>query len=403
MITVKISKKQLAVILIPVLLLAGFATYRTLHSETPAYMTVKPQVRDIVKQVFATGTVEGKTQVDVGAQASGQILKLHVSTGDEVKKGDLLCEIDPRNQENALKSAESEVEITKAQIAAKKAEIRKLKSEALRNQKLRKTDAVSAQDYETAQANLDIARAQLEQYEAQLKKNEVQLSDAKTNLGYTSITAPMDGTVYATVVDEGQTVNASQTTPTILRLADLSEVTVKTEISEADVVNVKSGMECSFTILGRPHEVYRGVLGRIEPAPSSYASSSSTQSTSSSSSSSSSQNAVYYNADIIVKNPDGVLRIDMTADVTVNVASAKKVLSLPLTALREDYGNEGQIYVLDKDGLVKAHKVKLGLRDDQYVQLEDGLDEHAQVVIGDDVSTAESQALNNSRGPKRML
>ena len=402
MITVKISKKQLAVMLIPVLLLAAFATYRTMHSDAPAYMTVNPQVRDIVKQVFATGTVEGKTQVDVGAQASGQILKLHVSTGDEVKKGDLLCEIDPRNQQNALKSAESEVEITKAQIAAKKAEIRKLKSEALRNQKLRKTDAVSAQDYETAQANLDIARAQLEQYEAQLKKNEVQLSDAKTNLGYTSITAPMDGTVYATVVDEGQTVNASQTTPTILRLADLSEVTVKTEISEADVVNVKSGMECSFTILGRPHEVYHGILGRIEPAPSSYASSSSTQSTSSSSSSTSS-NAVYYNADIIVKNPDGVLRIDMTADVTVNVASAKQVLSLPLTALRADEGTEGEIYILDKDGLVKSHKVKLGLRDDQYVQLEEGLDEHAQVVIGDDVSTAESQALNNSHGPKRML
>ena len=402
MITVKISKKQLAVMLIPVLLLAAFATYRTLHSDAPAYMTVNPQVRDIVKQVFATGTVEGKTQVDVGAQASGQILKLHVSTGDEVKKGDLLCEIDPRNQQNALKSAESEVEITKAQIAAKKAEIRKLKSEALRNQKLRKTDAVSAQDYETAQANLDIARAQLEQYEAQLKKNEVQLSDAKTNLGYTSITAPMDGTVYATVVDEGQTVNASQNTPTILRLADLSEVTVKTEISEADVVNVKSGMECSFTILGRPHEVYHGILGRIEPAPSSYASSSSTQSTSSSSSSTSS-NAVYYNADIIVKNPDGVLRIDMTADVTVNVASVKQVLSLPLTALRADEGTEGEIYILDKDGLVKSHKVKLGLRDDQYVQLEEGLDEHTKVVIGDDVSTAESQALNNSHGPKRML
>ena len=398
----KISKKQLAVMLIPVLLLAAFATYRTLRSDAPAYMTVNPQVRDIVKQVFATGTVEGKTQVDVGAQASGQILKLHVSTGDEVKKGDLLCEIDPRNQQNALKSAESEVEITKAQIAAKKAEIRKLKSEALRNQKLRKTDAVSAQDYETAQANLDIARAQLEQYEAQLKKNEVQLSDAKTNLGYTSITAPMDGTVYATVVDEGQTVNASQTTPTILRLADLSEVTVKTEISEADVVNVQSGMECSFTILGRPHEVYHGILGRIEPAPSSYASSSSTQSTSSSSSSTSS-NAVYYNADIIVKNPDGVLRIDMTADVTVNVASAKQVLSLPLTALRADEGTEGEIYILDKDGLVKSHKVKLGLRDDQYVQLEEGLDEHTKVVIGDDVSTAESQALNNSHGPKRML
>jgi macrolide-specific efflux system membrane fusion protein len=377
--------------------IAAFFLYRAFHVEPPSYMTVQPQVRDIVRQVYATGTVEGKTQVDVGAQASGQILKLYVQTGDEVKKGDPLCEIDPKTQENALKSAQSQLEITEANITAKKSEIKKLKAEADRQSRLIKNQATAQQDYESAVSALEVAQAELRSLNATLEQNKTSVDTARTNLGYTHITAPMDGTVYATVVDEGQTVNASQTTPTILRLADLSEVTVKTEISEADVVNVKSGQECTFTILGAPHRTFKGVLGRIAPAPSSYESSSSSTSSSSSSSSSSSTSAIYYNADINVKNPDGLLRIDMTADVTVNVASAKQVLAVPLTALRDDQGDKAEIYVLGEDGLVHSRSIGAGIRDDQYVQVLSGLDKNDRVVIGDDVSTAESAALKNDR------
>ena len=396
------NKKRFILAAGAVALLAGYGLYNYLHVEAPSYMTTAPEMRSIVKQVYSTGTVEGKTQVDVGAQASGQINKLYVSTGDQVKKGDMLCEIDPRTQENALKSAQAELEITKATIVAKKAEIKKLQNEANRQRNLIKTQATSTQDLEAAVASLDIAKAELVQYEATLNKNQIALSDCETKLGYTSITSPMDGTVYATVVEEGQTVNATQTTPTILRLADMSAVKIRTEISEADVVNVKEGLDCTFTILGMPHKTFSGKLGRIEPAPSSYASSSSSTSASSSSSSSSSTSAIYYNADIIVDNPDGILRIDMTADVTINIAKADDVLTVPLTALRNDNGTEGSVYILKK-GEVHEAEVKLGLRDDQYVQVEDGLDKDAQIVIGDDVTTAEAAAANSMKKGPRMF
>lgn len=391
-------KKFAALGLIALLVLLGIWWY-ALRDEAPSYMTVFPETRDITKQVYATGTVEGKTQVDVGAQASGQILKLHVKTGDEVKKGDLLAEIDPRNQQNSLKSAQAELEIIKAKIVAKKAEIRKLQLEFNRQQNLLKTNATSKQDYEAAAASLDIAKAELTQYEAEQEKDELAVTNAETNLEYTQITAPMDGTVYATVVDEGQTVNAAQTTPTILRLADLSEITVKTEISEADVVGVKSGLECSFTILGQPHESFKGILGSIAPAPSSYESSSST----SSSSSSSSSDAIYYNADINVANPDRVLRIDMTADVTINIDSRQGVLAIPLTALRQDDGSKAEVYLLENGDKVIAREIKIGLRDEQFVEVLSGLDKNEKVVIGDDVQTAEAAAQQNDRRPKGMM
>lgn len=400
---IRISNKKRFILATGALaLIAAYGLYNYLHVEAPSYMTTVPEIRSIVKQVYSTGTVEGKTQVDVGAQASGQINKLYVSTGDVVKKGDPLCEIDPRTQENALKSAQAELEITKATIVAKKAEIKKLQNEANRQRNLIKTQATSTQNLEAAVASLDIAKAQLVQYEATLNKNQIALSDCETKLGYTSITSPMDGTVYATVVEEGQTVNASQTTPTILRLADMSAVKIRTEISEADVVNVKEGLDCTFTILGLPHKTFSGKLGRIEPAPSSYASSSSSSGSSSSSSSSSSTSAIYYNADIIVDNPDGILRIDMTADVTINIDKADNVLTVPLTALRGDNGADGSVYILQK-GEVHEAKVKLGLRDDQYVQIEDGLDKNAAIVIGDDVLTAEAQAADSMKKGPRMF
>lgn len=383
-----------------------FILFKVFHTEVPSYMTVSPEIRDIKKQVFATGTVEGLTQVDVGAQASGQILKLYVKTGDKVKKGDPLCEIDPKTQQNALSSAQAQLDIVKAKIEAKQSEIRKLKYEAQRQSNLVKNDATSRQDYESAVSAIEVARAELKQLQGELEQDKISVDTAKTNLGYTHITAPMDGTVYATVVDEGQTVNASQTTPTILRLADLDNVVIKTEISEADVVNVKTGQECSFTILGRPHRPYKGVLGRVAPAPSSYESSSSTSSTSSSSSSSSSTSstAIYYNADINVPNEDGALRIDMTADVTIDVASAKNALALPITALRNDQGTSAEIYVLDGEKIKKV-EVALGVRNDQYVEVKSGLAPDAKdtrIVIGDDVQTAEAAALANNkrrRGP----
>ncbi len=377
------------------LVLLGYLTYAYTKEEPVSYMSVTPQQRDIFKKVYATGTVQGKTMVDVGAQVSGQVMKLYVKTGDEVKQGDLLCEIDPKILETSLKTAKASVDIIDAQIASKKAEIKKLSLENTRQKRLVKLEATSKQDAESALASYDMAVAALDELKAQREKAQFAVDEATTNLGYTKITAPMDGTVYATVVSEGQTVNANQTTPTILRLADLDTIKVETEISEADVVNVTPGMECSFTILGLPYRSFTGKLDRIAPAPSSYESSST--STSSSSSSSTSSTAIYYNSDIIADNKDRTLRIDMTADVVINIADKKDVLSLPLSALRSTKDGEATIYVLDENEKVVQKSIKTGLKDDQYIEVLDGITGQDRVVIGDDVKTAEAEAQANSR------
>lgn len=393
--------KKKAIIAAVSLALLGYFTYSMFKSEPVSYMTVQASNKDIYKKVFATGTITGQTMVDVGAQVSGQILKLYVKTGDEVKQGDLLCEIDPKIQETALKTAKASVAIIDAQIASKKAELTKLTLENQRQRRLVKLDATSKQDAEVAQAAFDMAKASLEELKAQRQKAQLSVDDATTNLGYTKITAPMNGTVYATVVSEGQTVNANQTTPTILRLATLDTMKVETEISEADVVNVKPGMDCSFTILGLPYRTFEGKLDRIAPAPSSYESATSTTSSSSSSASTSST-AIYYNSDVIASNEDRTLRIDMTADVTINIADKKDVLALPLAALRSSHENSATVYVLDNNELVKEKQVKTGLKDDQYIEIIDGITKDDRVVIGDDVKTAEAQAAENGmrrRGP----
>lgn len=386
-------KKYLVISVVSALALS-FASCQFFKSDAPSYMTVTAKNRDISKKVFATGTIAGVTQVDVGAQVSGQILKLYVNTGDDVKKGQLLCEIDPKIQETALKTAKAQVEIIDAQISSKQAELKKLRLEYDRQKRLVKLDATSKQDMEVSEASYQMALASLKELNAQRAKAQLSVDDAITNLGYTKILAPMDGTVYATVVTEGQTVNANQTTPTILRLATLDKMKVKTEISEADVVNVVPGMECSFTVLGLPFRVFKGKLDRIDPAPSSYESAS--QSSSNSSSQSGSSTAVYYNSDIIAENKDRILRIDMTADVTIEIANAKNVLSLPLSAMRKIHDKTGTVFVLS-DGNVKEKEVQIGLKDDQFIQIVSGLSADDEVVIGDDVKSAEAKAQANSR------
>ena len=242
-----------------------------------------------------------------------------------------------------------------------------------------------------------MAKASLQELQAQRQKAQLSLDDAETNLGYTKIKAPMDGTVYATVVSEGQTVNANQTTPTILRLASLDHMKVETEISEADVVNVAPGMDCTFTILGLPYRTFKGKLDRIDPAPSSYESANATATSSSSNSTNSNSTAIYYNSDVIADNFDRTLRIDMTADVTIDVASKKGVLTLPITALRSMGADKATIYVLDDKEQVQHKEISIGVKDDQFIEVLGGVTAEDRVVIGDDVHTAEAKAMANDR------
>lgn len=382
-----------------VIALGGYGIYRFTYVEPPTYMTAMPSTRDIKQQVYATGTVAGKVEVDVGAQVSGQIQKLYVERGDRVKRGDLLCEIDPEIQQNDLRRAQAEEKLIAAQIASKEAQIKMLKSEHQRQQRLLKNDATTSQSAEQAEAEYEMALADLDALKAQYDQAVISVDDATTNLGYTRIVAPMDGTVYAIPVEEGQTVNANQTTPTILKLATLDTMTVEAEISEADVVKVQPGMPCRFTIMGLPNRYFEANLRSIDPAPAS------AESTSTSSSTSSSTEAIYYNALLDVDNSEGILRIDMTAEVEITIAEAKGVKAIPISAVQNEAADgSATVYQLLAQGQINPIAVKLGIRDDQYVEVTNAdFDDSKPLVIGDDVATAAAAAANTRRRGPRMF
>lgn len=378
-----------------VLALLGYTAYNFMKVEPPTYMTAMPRVMDIKQQVYATGTLAGKVEVDVGAQVSGQIKKLYVKKGDKVRAGDLLCEIDPEIQQNDLRRAEAEEKLIQAQIKSKEAQIEMLEAEHLRQQNLLKRDATSKQNAQQAKADYYMALADLEALKAQYDQAVVSVDDAKTNLSYTRIVAPMDGTVFAIPVEEGQTVNANQTTPTILRLANLDTMTVEAEISEADVVKVTPGMNCQFTIMGMPKRFFNAQLQSIDPAPAS------AETETSSSSSSSTSEAIYYNALLDVDNPEGILRIDMTAEVVITIAEASQAKAIPISAVQNEDEDSAVVFQLSADRLtVTPVRVKLGIRDEQYVQvLNEDFDTSIPLIIGDDVATA-AKNISPQRGPK---
>ncbi len=417
-----------------VALIAGGVFWATRKPATPSMATSPVSRGDLEQTVDATGVIDAYKLVSVGAQASGQIKVLKVQLGDVVKQGDLIAEIDSVTQENSLKNAEAALENIRAQRAVQTASLKESELAFARQKEMLAAEATSRADYESAEANLASTRAQIRALDAQIRQRETELGTAQANLGYTRITAPIDGTVVAVVAEEGRTVNANQSAPTIVKLARLDLVTVNAEISEADVVKIKPGMPVYFTILGNPDHKYQATLRTVNPAPASI----STDSTSSSSSSSSSSStAVYYNALFDVENPDGTLRIDMTAQVSVMLAQAKDALLIPTVALgpkvpegsRGPGANtangeqraarskqEGQrqqrrqtdaaalaksnsyvVRVVNKDGQPEPRTIKVGLNNGSNVQVLEGLKEGELVVVGE--VTAGEKSSSNQRGP----
>lgn len=272
--------------------------------------------------------------VSVGAQVSGQVKKMYVQLGDQVKQGQLIAQIDSIRQENELKTAKANIQNQQAQLAVQQANLAKVEAEYKRQQAMFSQDATSRAELETALANFKTAQAQIAAINAQIEQSRLTLATAQENLGYTSIIAPMDGTVVAIVTEEGQTVNANQTAPTIVKLAKLDTMTIKAQISEADVMKVEKGQTVYFTTLGNSEKKHYAQLRQVEPAPNSI----NTETTNTSSSSSST--AVYYNALFDVPNEDGKLRIDMTAQVYIVLAEAKNVLTIPAAAIQTKRSNK---------------------------------------------------------------
>lgn len=363
------------------LLLAAGATYYFFSSNSKqetTYLTESVTRGNVEKTVVASGSVESVNEVDVGAQASGKITKLYVKLGQEIKKGEMIADIDSTTQINTLNTKKAALVSYQAQLKAKKTAYDVALSSYNRLSKLYTQKATSLDSVNTAKSTLDNAKAEVEAVEANIKQAEIEVNTAETNVGYTKITAPMDGTVISVPVSEGQTVNANQTTPTIVTIADLSKMKIKPEISEGDITKVKAGQEVSFTILSDSQTVYHSVIDSVDPANTTTSDSSSTSSLSSSSSSTTS--AIYYYANVLIDNPDRTLRIGMTTENNIKIANAKDVLLVSNMAIQKRDG-KSFVNVLNDKNQPEPREVETGVQNDFKTEIKSGLNEGEKVIV----------------------
>ena len=368
-------------ILLGLLVAAGAAYYffSSNSKQETTYLTESVTRGNVEKTVVASGSVESVNEVDVGAQASGKITKLYVKLGQEIKKGEMIADIDSTTQINTLNTKKAALVSYQAQLKAKKTAYDVALSSYNRLSKLYTQKATSLDSVNTAKSTLDNAKAEMEAIEANIKQAEIEVNTAETNVGYTKITAPMDGTVISVPVSEGQTVNANQTTPTIVTIADLSKMKIKPEISEGDITKVKAGQEVSFTILSDSQTVYHSVIDSVDPANTTTSDSSSTSS-STSSSSSSTTSAIYYYANVLIDNPDRTLRIGMTTENNIKIANAKDVLLVSNMAIQKRDG-KSVVNILNDKNQPEQREVETGVQNDFQTEIKSGLNEGEKVIV----------------------
>ncbi len=424
-----------------VIIALGVLAYKTLKPKevTPNYLTATAEIGDIENNVMASGKVKALNTVDVGAQVSGEVTRLFVEVGDEVQKGDLIAQIDQVTQKNslsneqasleqseaALQSAQAEslsrqagLKSAQADLASRQAELRQAQADFSRLQGLLAIDAISQQDYDTqgtkvqtaqaavanARASIDTAKAaiattaaNINSQQAALRKSQTNVSTAQEDLSYTTIRAPMSGTVVSVTTEQGTTVNANQSAPTIVTLADLSTVRINAQISEADVINVKAGLPVYFNIIGNPDQKYDSILKAIEPAPEKISDTSSTDA------------AIYYVGYIEVPNSERRFRIDMTAQVYIVINQAKDTLLIPSAALQpagktgksknsknvttknttanadsDSTATMANVRVLKADGTVVEQAVTVGINNRVNAEILSGLKKGDEVILSEE-------------------
>lgn len=370
-------KKKIIVIAVIIGILGASYFFTDNKSDNIRYITERVSKGDIVNTVLATGSVSAYQKVSVGAQVSGQIDKLYVKLGQTVKKGDMIAEIDSTTQTNDLKTAKSNLEIYKAQLKSKTIAMTIAQTQYNRQRNLLNADAGSKEEFENAKNALALAKSEVDVLKSQIEQANISVSTAETNVGYTKITSPLDGIIVSVPVEQGQTVNSNQTTPTIVEIADLSKMIIKPEISEGDITKVKAGMPVDFSIIGNPDKTYHTTLQSVDPGTTTLTDG--TSSTSSSTSSASSSTAIYYYGNLIVPNEDKQLRISMTTQNTIIVGKAENVLIIPTITIKKEKGKDF-VYVLGKDKQPQKREIKVGISDELNSQIISGLSEGEEVV-----------------------
>jgi macrolide-specific efflux system membrane fusion protein len=351
--------------------------------EHEAARTVAVARGTIEEVVTSQGKLEPKEYVDVGTQVSGQVKKIHVEIGDSVTNGQLLAQIDPRVYQAQVEANEARLNSLRAQLNQQKAQLTLAEQNLKRNQSLFNVNAVSEQALQESESEAAAARAQLKSIEAQIQETESTLKGNRTNLSFTKIYAPMAGTVTTMPAREGQTLNANQSTPTILQIASLDTMTVRAQVAEADVMKLKQGMEAYFTTLGNVERRWQGKVRQILPSPQIV------------------NDVVLYDVLIDVKNEGGQLMTGMTTQVFFIFGKAENATIVPAEALTRRLNDQdnrsGKAYrvsVMTENG-PEQRLIRVGLQTRTQAEVTEGLNPGERILLNRAQAPANGQ--NNTQ------
>jgi macrolide-specific efflux system membrane fusion protein len=328
------------------------------------YVTAAVERGDVESTVVAAGVLQPVKYVDVGAQTSGKLKLLMVKRGDHVEQNQLLAEIDPVLADTALTAANATLDNMRSQRSVRQAQLVLATAQRDRNETLFTKLMLSTDDRDVTRAGYDVALANVGSLSAQMKQATAEVDTATANLGYTKITAPMTGDVVSITALEGQTLNANQQAPNILRIADLSIMTVWAQVSEGDILRVKPGQHVYFTVLGQTRR-WSGTIRQILPTPELI------------------NNVVFYDVLFDIPNPDRQLNIQMTAQVFIVLAQSKNALLVPTAVIgNASEGASIKVQVLNADGRIEARSIRIGIKSEISAEVTEGLKEKERVVIG---------------------
>lgn len=376
--------RRALLIVLSSLLVGALVAWPFLTPGREAYDTVPVTRGNIESSVTALGTLQPRQYVDVGAQASGQIRKIHVDVGAEVTQGQPLVEIDPSTQTAKLDASRFAIENLKAQLQEQRALHDLAQQKYQRQQRLAQGGATREEDIQSARAEVRTTQARIDMFQAQIRQARASLRSDEAELGYTRIFAPMSGTVVDIDAREGQTLNAQQQTPLILRIANLSPMTVWAEVSEADIGHVKPGMQAYFTTLSGGNRRWASTVRQILPVPPKPLNEASQGGGSpASSGKSGSARVVLYTVLLDVDNTDQALMPEMTTQVFFVANQARDVLLAPVVALQGSTDSDRQTArVVAKNGDIETRQIRTGISDRLRVEILEGLNEGDHLLIG---------------------
>jgi len=389
-----VKRKVIAGIILIILIGTGAFFLLKGGEKGPKYRVEKVSRGDVRATVTATGTVNAVTTVLVGTQVSGTIKNLYVDYNSPVKKGQLLAQIDPAAFEAQVLQARANLLLAKANEAKAAVSLADARRTRDRNRTLFTRNLIARSDLDTAETNAQVALTQLSAARAQVEQARAALSYAETNLRYTRIVSPVDGTVISRSVDVGQTVAASFQTPTFFYIAqDLTRMQIDTSVDEADIGKVRVDQPVEFSVDAYPDFVFKGKVAEVRSAPITV------------------QNVVTYDVVVRVDNPDLRLKPGMTANVSIVLSDKAGVLRVPNAALRlrlaeaETGGKSPQprgkgqgVWVL-VENKPKRVAITTGISDGSYTEIFSGDLREGEDVIVEALSDKKKNNSPQPRGP----